>query len=120
MGNNMHANLPINPFGVTLRFAKPRLPISDRLSIAADVLYVSYGELIGDTRQAFIAHRRFLLMLFFRDHDGYSYPRIGGIIGNRDHSTVIHGVKRARQLIETDGDMAALYRRLVLTLTGDA
>jgi chromosomal replication initiator protein len=116
----MHANLPINPFGVTLRFAKPRLPISDRLSIAADVLYVSYGELIGDTRQAFIAHRRFLLMLFFRDHDGYSYPRIGGIIGNRDHSTVIHGVKRARQLIKDDGDMAALYRRLVLTLKGDA
>ena len=116
----MHANLPTNPFGITLRFAKPRLPVSDRLSIAANVLYVSYGELIGDTRQTFVAYRRFLLMLYFRDHDGCSYPRIGNILGGRYHSTVIHGVKRARQLIEADGDMAALYRRLVLTLKGDA
>ena len=116
----MHANLPTNPFGISLRFTKPRLPVSDRLSLAADVLYVSYGELIGDTRQTFVAYRRFLLMLYFREHDGCSYPRIGNILGGRDHSTAMHGVKRARQIIEADGDMAALYRRLVLTLKADA
>ena len=37
---------------------------------------------------------------------------IGSFLGGRDHSTVIHGIKTAGDLIETDKQFREEYKRL--------
>lgn len=44
-----------------------------------------------------------------------SYPRVGQIIGGKDHSTVIHGEQIAERLMQTD----QAFRAKVLQLTDD-
>ncbi len=40
-----------------------------------------------------------------------SLVKIGKLIGGRDHSTIIHGIKRCNDLLATDPDFAAAYRK---------
>lgn len=40
-----------------------------------------------------------------------SYPQIGRVFGGKDHTTVIHAVRRTAKYIADDGAMAQLYRR---------
>ena len=42
----------------------------------------------------------------------WSYPAIGRAFGMRDHTTIIHGVKRAAERVTTDANFAASMRRL--------
>lgn len=65
----------------------------------------SEDELIGRRKYDDIATARNLYMKYLRDF-GYSLPRIGKMIGNRHHATVLSNVKRANNLLET-GDQRA-------------
>lgn len=51
---------------------------------------------------------------------GYSYPRIARELGGRDHTTIMHGVKRADELRAQDPVFRALTDELLTTLEGDA
>jgi hypothetical protein len=46
---------------------------------------------------------------------GWSYPRIGKLFGGKDHSTIIHGVRRADYMIAKDADYAAKVKALTET-----
>lgn len=83
----------------------------DVIETAARVLDVSFGELIGEARDWHVAHRRWLVMLWLRETWGYSLPRIGKLL-RRDHTTTLHGIRKARQKLETDPDYRALYATL--------
>lgn len=96
----------VTPHGERLSF-EARLPIADVLDIAGRVLDVSHGELIGSIKERQISQRRWLVMLYLREVRGYSMPRIGGVF-NRDHTTVLHGLKRCRELLEADEAYRAL------------
>ena len=47
---------------------------------------------------------------------GFSSTEIGRVVGDRDHSTVLHGIKRAEQLLKTDPEFANLYNACVARL----
>ena len=44
---------------------------------------------------------RWIAMLMLSDI-GWSYPRIGRFLGDRDHTTIMHGVSKARVLLATN------------------
>jgi chromosomal replication initiation ATPase DnaA len=96
----------VTPASPSLSFA-PHLPIAEVLEIAARVLDVSHGELIGSIKEKRIVHRRWLLMLYFREVRGYSLPRIGAIL-HRDHTTILSGLERCREKLAVDAEYRAL------------
>lgn len=75
---------------------------------ASKVTGYTIAELTGAARFAELCHIRWAIMLNMRRR-GLSFPVIGRILGGRDHSTVMHGVKRAEGLLAADNaDFAAL------------
>jgi chromosomal replication initiator protein len=67
----------------------------------------SYGvtmkDLCGKRRKQEIVTPRQLAMFMLRDEIGMNYVDIGGVLGGRDHSTIIHGYEQVKKRIE-DGD----------------
>lgn len=81
------------------------------ISAAADWVGVTKRELLGSKRARLFTQARFALMLVFR-RQGWSLPVIGMRLGNRDHTTVMHGIARAEELLATDADFAELVGHL--------
>lgn len=84
--------------------------ISRIVSIVADLAQITVAEMIGDRRSQHLARPRQIAMLIASEETTASLPTIGSCLGNRDHTTVLHGIRRARQMLASDPAMAALYR----------
>ena len=55
---------------------------------------ISTEYLIGHTRRRGVAWARFEIMARARRETGASYELIGHVLGGRNHSTIMHGIKR--------------------------
>lgn len=55
---------------------------------------VSTEYLIGHCRLAGVAWARFEVMARARQETGASYELIGYVLGGRNHSTIMHGIRR--------------------------
>lgn len=73
---------------------------------AADYFGVPFDGLFSPTREGQICLARYAIMYVMREREGQSTPQIGRRL-QRDHSTVVHGMKRARDLLARDPDFAA-------------
>ena len=71
----------------------------------------SVEQIIGPQRHSELVHVRFAVCAVAHTH-GYSYPRIGVRLGNRDHTTIIHAVKKAAQIRKTDPEFNELLSTL--------
>lgn len=80
---------------------KPTIPqVLKRIIEEESARYdVSYGEIIGDVREARVCPARWAVMLRLRRERNWSYPRIGRALG-KHHTTVLHGVRKA---LEAEG-----------------
>lgn len=54
-------------------------------------------DLIGPSRARPLAHQRQDCMALLRRQYGLSYPEIGKMFGDRDHTTVMHGLKASNR-----------------------
>lgn len=72
---------------------------------------VSLHELTGPGRLGYVCRARFALMRV-ASKKGYSTPQIGRALGGRDHTTILHGLKRAAELSAADREFAGLVRQL--------
>lgn len=70
-------------------------------------------ELISNRRSRVQAHGRFAIMWAAKRLTRYSYPRIARALGGFDHSSVIHGCRRAEALRDEDPDFRALSDALI-------
>lgn len=83
------------------------------IRIASEVMGISQADMKGRSRKWHIAHRRFVAMKAVRMATGKSYSAIAGAFG-KDHTTVIHGVGKADQLIRRDVDMAEHFHEIMV------
>lgn len=95
------------------------LPIAARNLIrrTADALNVYEWELMEPGCGIKLAHGRYAVMLSLRDL-GWSYPRIAAAV-NRNHSSVISGLRRARRLRCTDPAFIDLLDTITRTPSHD-
>jgi chromosomal replication initiator protein len=77
-------------------------------------LYFGTGivDLIGRGRSAPLALQRQIVMFVMREETGASYPQIGGILGGRDHTTVMHGCEKVAGEINTSPEMSRQVNEL--------
>lgn len=81
---------------------------------------VTVPEMRGDTRQAGIVRARFAFCWVARRAFGDSARRTGRALGDRDHATVLHALRRADALREADPDFRAATDRLLAGVEGSA
>jgi chromosomal replication initiation ATPase DnaA len=87
------------------------------IEVAAITFNVSVGAMTGAIRSGPMVRARFAVMWAARQLYGYSTPVIGRALGNRDHSTVISGIKRAEELREKDQDFREITDGLIAAFT---
>ncbi len=64
------------------------------------------AELIGKPRQSHIARARMVCMWMMRRHTEMSLAEIGAFLGNRDHTTILHGVRTVERNLKTDEQLS--------------
>ena len=73
-------------------------------------------DLLSQRRHADIARVRHIGYYLSRRHTALSLPEIGRRFGNRDHTTILHGVKKIEGLLSSDQklitDIGAITRKL--------
>lgn len=72
------------------------------ISIVGEHCGVAAKEILGEKRRPDLVQARQLAMYLCRELLGHSYPVIGRMFGGKDHSTVMHGVKKIKLLQERD------------------
>jgi len=77
-------------------------------------------DLMGEKRQPRIAQARQMAMFLCRTLLHASYPAIGRLFGGRDHSTIIHSIKKMQLLWDTDKDMHTTLTELSLACRQNA
>jgi chromosomal replication initiator protein len=85
-----------------------RNPIVKR---AARIIGSNVSELNGHSRDSRLVRARWAVMHVMRQ-GGKSLPQIGRDVGGRDHTTVMHGLKRADELLASDPEFAAFCRMI--------
>lgn len=67
--------------------------------------HVSIEALCGSSRSRTISFPRQMAMYLARTETDASFPQIGTALGNRDHTTILHGYDKISDLVETDGSV---------------
>ena len=65
------------------------------------------NDMFSNRRAAAIARPRQIAMYLAKDLTSLSYPAIGRSFGGRDHTTVMHAVKKIEQLIAEDNHLSS-------------
>ena len=66
---------------------------------------VSMDELISQNRSQRIAFPRQIAMYMLREESELSLPKIGELLGGRDHTTIMYGHEKITGLLETDKNL---------------
>ena len=86
-------------------------------NLVASHFNLNIQELLSPRRSRSLARPRQIAMYLAKQHTTNSLPDIGRKFSNRDHTTVIHAVKKIDELIKRDSDIresvAALKKKLL-------
>lgn len=73
---------------------------------------LSVPEIVSAGRSKELVLPRQIAMFLIRQETDASLPEIGGLLGGRDHTTVMHGIERIKDRLETEDQL----RRIVMAL----
>jgi chromosomal replication initiator protein len=99
-----------------LRSSDRKLSIEEIQRKVAEHYNVRLSDLIGPKRLRTIARPRQVAMYLAKQLTPRSLPEIGRRFGGRDHTTIMHGVRKIEELMTTDSQLAddlQLLRRLL-------
>ena len=101
-------NLKVNP--------DRRITVDEIQKLSADHFGLKQADLLSERRTRCVARPRQVAMWLCKQHTARSYPDIGRRFGGRDHTTVLHAVKKIEELLKSDDqiarDVEALTRKL--------
>jgi chromosomal replication initiator protein len=75
------------------------------LALTAESFSVSVADLEGPSRRQPLARGRQVAMYLIRELTDLSLPKIGALLGGRDHTTVLHGINKVRDLMTVDQEL---------------
>jgi chromosomal replication initiator protein len=81
---------------------------------------IPVNEIKGVSRKAPIAHARHVAVYVTREITRDSWKHIGALFGNRDHTSMMHGYKKIRDLMNRDRELNASVRLLLRDLHPEA
>lgn len=90
------------------------------LRCAAEWFEVSALDIVSSRRQSRVCHARQVAMWVCRTITRRSLPEIGKAFGGRDHTTVLHSVKKVERRKEASQDFAAEANRFLAFIQAEA
>ena len=108
----------VNTLGEVLRSAQRRVTIDEIQRAVSTHFDLKQLDLISERRAVAIARPRQIAMYLAKRLTTRSLPEIGRKFGGRDHSTVIHAVRRIEDLRAKDVEIDGAVRSLMRTLEG--
>jgi chromosomal replication initiator protein len=99
-----------------LRSHERRITIDEIQKKVAEHFNIKLGEMTSDRRARAVARPRQVAMYLAKQLTMRSLPQIGRKFGGRDHTTVMHAVRKIDELMRTDPSLAEdveLLRRML-------
>jgi chromosomal replication initiator protein len=90
-----------------MRGGEKRITVDEIQKMVADYFKLKQSDLLSERRTRAVARPRHVAMYLAKQLTTRSYPDIGRRFGGRDHTTVLHAVKRIEELKTTDAGLAA-------------
>ena len=85
---------------------KKNISVKNIIQTVAKYYSINEKQLFLKTRKQEIVKPRQIIMYLLRDELGLSYPSIGGKIGGRDHTTIIHACDKISDNVKNDISLA--------------
>lgn len=117
-GETIDLDFAVSTLGDVLRGAQRRVTIDEIQKLVSTHFDLKPVDLISARRARAVARPRQIAMYLAKRLTTRSLPEIGRKFGGRDHSTVIHAVRRIEELRDTDRDVDNAVRVLTRELEG--
>jgi chromosomal replication initiator protein len=99
-----------------MRGGEKRITVDEIQKVVAEHFKLKQADLLSERRTRAVARPRHVAMYLAKQLTTRSYPDIGRRFGGRDHTTVLHAVKRIEELKATEPglatDLEAITRKL--------
>ncbi len=106
VGHEITLELTQDCLADVLRSSERQVTIEEIQRQVSDHFNIRLSDLIGPKRVRVFARPRQVAMYLAKQMTSRSLPEIGRRFGGRDHTTVMHGVRRIDELRATDSQMA--------------
>ncbi len=110
------ASLALDGISAFISAPKKIVPPTELLLIVSDYFGVTSQALAGPSRSSSLVLARHVAMFLLREDHGCSLAEIGELLGNRDHSTVLHGCSKIGSSLETDNSLVDTLAAVRLSL----
>ena len=106
VGRNITMELTQDCLSDVLRASERKITVEEIQRKVSDHYNIRLSDMIGPKRLRTYARPRQVAMYLCKKMTSRSLPEIGRRFGGRDHTTVMHGVKRIEELKTQDGQIA--------------
>lgn len=106
VGREINMELTQDCLSDVLRASERKITVEEIQRKVSDHYNIRLSDMIGPKRLRSYARPRQVAMYLCKKMTSRSLPEIGRRFGGRDHTTVMHGVKRIEELKIQDGQMA--------------
>ncbi|MFT6569315.1 MAG: chromosomal replication initiator protein, partial [Sphingomonas echinoides] len=117
-GVEIDLDFAVATLGDVLRGAERRVTIDEIQKAVSAHFELKPVDLVSARRAVVVARPRQIAMYLAKRLTTRSLPEIGRKFGGRDHSTVIHAVRRIEELRDTDREIDTAVRYLLRELEG--
>jgi len=106
VGRKINMELTQDCLADVLRASEKKITIEEIQRKVSDHYNIRLSDMVGPKRLRSYARPRQVAMYLCKQLTSRSLPEIGRRFGGRDHTTVMHGVKRIEELKQSDGQIA--------------
>ncbi len=106
VGREIDMDLTQDCLADVLRASERKITVEEIQRKVSEYYNIRLSDIIGPKRLRSYARPRQVAMYLCKQLTSRSLPEIGRRFGGRDHTTVMHGVKRIEELKLTDGQIA--------------
>lgn len=117
-GDTIDLDFAVATLGDVLRGAQRRVTIDEIQKLVSQHFDLKPLDLVSARRSRAVARPRQIAMYLAKRLTTRSLPEIGRKFGGRDHSTVIHAVRKIEELREQDREIDGAVRVLMRELEG--
>ena len=95
-----------------IAFLDLRITVDKIQRIVCKEFGISRSEICSGRRHSNVVRPRHIAMYLSKHMTDRSLPQIGRMFGNRDHTTILHAIRKIEQCMEADADLAAIVMAL--------
>ncbi len=106
VGREINMELTQDCLADILRVSERKISIDEIQRKVSEHYNIRLSDMIGPKRLRSYARPRQVAMYLCKQLTSRSLPEIGRRFGGRDHTTVMHGVRRIEELKQQDGQIA--------------